>query len=75
MVFTNIINPRSHINRRKEYVKTLIKYGATIGANATIICGNNIGKYALVGAGSGYQTSSRLCTCCWKSCKTNWLGQ
>ena len=52
MVFTNIINPRSHINRRKEYVKTLIKYGATIGANATIICGNNIGKYALVGAGS-----------------------
>tara|TARA_B100001769_G_C22051985_1_gene565471 strand:- start:329 stop:910 length:582 start_codon:yes stop_codon:yes gene_type:complete len=52
MVFTNIINPRSHINRRKEYVKTLIQYGATIGANATIICGNNIGKYALVGAGS-----------------------
>lgn|SRR3989338_406352 len=52
MVFTNITNPRSHISRRNKYKKTLVQKGATIGANATIICGNNIGKYALVGAGA-----------------------
>jgi len=52
MVFTNIINPRSAIIRRDEYIKTLVKKGAAIGANATIICGNTIGEYALVGAGS-----------------------
>ena len=52
VVFTNIINPRSAINRRNKYVKTRIGKGASIGANATIICGNNIGEFALVGAGS-----------------------
>lgn len=52
MVFTNVINPRSAINRKTEYMKTIVKKGATIGANATIICGNTIGKYALVGAGA-----------------------
>ena len=52
VVFTNIINPRSAINRRNEYVKTRICKGASIGANATIVCGNNIGAYALVGAGA-----------------------
>jgi UDP-2-acetamido-3-amino-2,3-dideoxy-glucuronate N-acetyltransferase len=52
MVFTNVINPRSAINRRDEYLKTLVKQGATIGANATIVCGNNIGKYAFIGAGA-----------------------
>lgn len=52
MVFTNIINPRSAINRKDSYVKTLVKKGASIGANATVICGNTIGKYALIGAGS-----------------------
>lgn len=52
MVFTNVINPRSAITRRDEYKETLIKKGASIGANATIICGNNIGEYALIGAGS-----------------------
>ena len=52
VVFTNIINPRSAINRRNEYVKTNIGKGASIGANATIVCGNNIGAYALVGAGA-----------------------
>tara|TARA_X000000950_G_scaffold62187_1_gene75911 strand:- start:12157 stop:12738 length:582 start_codon:yes stop_codon:yes gene_type:complete len=52
MVFTNVINPRSHVNRRNEYMETLIKKGATIGANATIVCGNNIGKFAFIGAGS-----------------------
>lgn len=52
MVFTNIINPRSAIVRRDKYVKTLVKKGATIGANATIVCGNNIGEYSLIGAGA-----------------------
>lgn len=52
MVFTNVINPRSAINRKKEYKKTIVKKGASIGANATIICGNNIGKFAFVGAGA-----------------------
>jgi UDP-2-acetamido-3-amino-2,3-dideoxy-glucuronate N-acetyltransferase len=52
MVFTNVINPRSAINRKNEYSRTLVKQGASIGANATIICGNTIGAYSLVGAGS-----------------------
>jgi UDP-2-acetamido-3-amino-2,3-dideoxy-glucuronate N-acetyltransferase len=51
-VFTNVINPRSSINRRGQFAKTHIGKGASIGANATIICGNFIGNYALVGAGS-----------------------
>ena len=52
MVFTNIINPRSAVVRRDEYIETLVKKGASIGANATIICGNTIGSYSLIGAGS-----------------------
>ncbi|MBS0011989.1 MAG: N-acetyltransferase [Bacteroidales bacterium] len=52
MVFTNIVNPRSAVIRRDEYVKTLVGKGASIGANATIICGNNIGRYAFIGAGA-----------------------
>lgn len=52
MVFTNVINPRSAVNRKNEYAKTIVKKGASIGANATLICGNNIGKYALIGAGA-----------------------
>ena len=52
MVFTNIINPRSAIVRRDQYIETLVKKGASIGANATIICGNTIGSYSLIGAGS-----------------------
>lgn len=52
MVFTNIINPRSAIIRRDQYVETIVKKGASIGANATVICGNPIGKYALIGAGA-----------------------
>lgn len=52
MVFTNIINPRSAVVRRDEYVRTLVKKGATIGANATILCGIEIGEYAFVGAGA-----------------------
>jgi len=52
MVFTNVINPRSAIKRRNEYQKTIVKKGASIGANATIVCGNNIGEYAFIGAGA-----------------------
>jgi UDP-2-acetamido-3-amino-2,3-dideoxy-glucuronate N-acetyltransferase len=52
MVFTNVINPRSAINRQHEYLKTHVSKGATIGANATIVCGNQIGEYAFVGAGA-----------------------
>jgi len=52
MVFTNVVNPRSAINRKNQYVKTLVKNGASIGANATIVCGHNIGRYAFVGAGA-----------------------
>ena len=51
-VFTNVINPRSQINRRKEFKKTTIKIGSTVGANSTIICGLRLGKYSFVGAGS-----------------------
>ena len=52
MVFTNIINPRSAIVRRDEYVETMVRRGASIGANATIVCGNEIGEYSFVGAGA-----------------------
>ena len=52
MVFTNVINPRSGVIRKDEYMKTIVKKGASIGANATIVCGNNIGRYAFVGAGA-----------------------
>jgi UDP-2-acetamido-3-amino-2,3-dideoxy-glucuronate N-acetyltransferase len=52
MVFTNVINPRSAIIRREKYEETLVKTGASIGANATIICGNTIGRYAFIGAGA-----------------------
>lgn len=52
MVFTNIVNPRSAIVRRDEYVDTFVRKGASIGANATIICGNELGKYCLIGAGA-----------------------
>jgi len=51
-VFTNVINPRSAIERKDQFRPTLVKEGATIGANATVVCGNNIGRYALVGAGA-----------------------
>ncbi|MBP7272632.1 MAG: N-acetyltransferase [Saprospiraceae bacterium] len=52
MVFTNVINPRSEVNRKEEYLPTLVKKGATIGANASIVCGNVIGQYAFIGAGA-----------------------
>lgn len=52
MVFTNVINPRSAVNRKNEYAKTVVKRGASIGANATIVCGHDIGEYAFIGAGA-----------------------
>ena len=52
MVFTNVINPRSFISRKDEYKPTIVRRGASVGANATIVCGNEIGQYALIGAGS-----------------------
>ncbi|HJN47033.1 MAG TPA: Gfo/Idh/MocA family oxidoreductase [Vicinamibacterales bacterium] len=52
MVFTNVVNPRSHVSRKSEYQQTLVRRGATIGANATIVCGHTIGEYAFVGAGA-----------------------
>jgi UDP-2-acetamido-3-amino-2,3-dideoxy-glucuronate N-acetyltransferase len=52
MVFTNIINPRSAVTRKEQYVTTIVEKGATIGANSTIICGNKIGKYSFIGAGA-----------------------
>jgi UDP-2-acetamido-3-amino-2,3-dideoxy-glucuronate N-acetyltransferase len=52
MVVTNVINPRSAISRKSEFANTIVRKGATIGANATIVCGNEIGKYAFIGAGA-----------------------
>ncbi len=52
MVFTNVTNPRSAINRKNQYAQTLVMKGATIGANATVVCGHDIGRYAFVGAGA-----------------------
>jgi UDP-2-acetamido-3-amino-2,3-dideoxy-glucuronate N-acetyltransferase len=52
MVFTNVLNPRSHVSRKHDYRKTLVKRGATIGANATVVCGVTLGAYAFIGAGA-----------------------
>jgi len=52
MVFTNVINPRSHVIRKDQYAQTLVRKGASIGANATVVCGNEIGMFALIGAGA-----------------------
>jgi UDP-2-acetamido-3-amino-2,3-dideoxy-glucuronate N-acetyltransferase len=52
MVFTNVVNPRSHVSRKHEYRRTLVGRGATIGANATVVCGHDVGTYAFIGAGA-----------------------
>lgn len=52
MVFTNVINPRAHVSRKDEYLATVVRRGASIGANATVVCGNTVGRYAFVGAGA-----------------------
>ena len=52
MVFTNVVNPRSHVSRKDEYKTTLVKQGASLGANTTIVCGHTIGRFAFIGAGA-----------------------
>jgi UDP-2-acetamido-3-amino-2,3-dideoxy-glucuronate N-acetyltransferase len=52
MVFTNVVNPRSHVSRRHEYRETIVRRGATLGANCTVLCGHTIGRYAFIGAGA-----------------------
>jgi UDP-2-acetamido-3-amino-2,3-dideoxy-glucuronate N-acetyltransferase len=52
MVFTNVVNPRSHVIRKDEYKTTLVRRGASLGANCTVVCGTTVGRYAFVGAGS-----------------------
>jgi UDP-2-acetamido-3-amino-2,3-dideoxy-glucuronate N-acetyltransferase len=52
MVFTNVMNPRSHVSRKNEYRRTLVKRGASIGANATVVCGATLGEYCFIGAGA-----------------------
>lgn len=59
VVFTNVINPRSAINRRNQYAKTVVRQGATIGANATIVCGHDVGRFAFIGAGAVVTKSVR----------------
>lgn len=59
MVFTNVYNPRSHVKRKHEYRTTLVKHGATIGANATIICGVTLGEFSFIGAGSVVKSDVR----------------
>lgn len=61
VVFTNVINPRSFINRKSEFKTTVVRKGATLGANSTIICGVEIGKYSFVGAGSVVTKNTQLC--------------
>ena len=76
MVFTNVINPRSAVNRKAEYMKTLVKRGASIGANATIVCGHDIGEFAFIGAGAVItKRSSCICFDGWKPCQTNWMDE
>jgi UDP-2-acetamido-3-amino-2,3-dideoxy-glucuronate N-acetyltransferase len=57
MVFTNVLNPRSHVSRKNEYRRTLVRRGTTIGANATIVCGVTLGEYSFIGAGAVVTTS------------------
>jgi UDP-2-acetamido-3-amino-2,3-dideoxy-glucuronate N-acetyltransferase len=52
MVFTNVVNPRSHVSRKDEYRRTLVRRGASLGANSTVVCGHTIGRYAFIGAGA-----------------------
>jgi UDP-2-acetamido-3-amino-2,3-dideoxy-glucuronate N-acetyltransferase len=52
MVFTNVLTPRAHVSRKSEYVRTTVRRGATLGANCTVVCGNEIGAYAMIGAGA-----------------------
>lgn len=76
-VFTNVINPRSFVERKTEYKKTLVKKGASIGANATIVCGHTIGRYALIGAGSLVRedVEDYACVCGNPAMKIGYVGE
>ena len=74
MVFTNIINPRSAIIRKDAYEKTLVSKGASIGANATIVCGNNIGSYALIGAGAVVTKEVKPYALLWATLQSKLVG-
>ena len=71
-VFTNVINPRSAIVRKDQYRQTLVRRGASIGANATIVCGHTIGQYAMIGAGA---VVTKLCAGRGQSFSSDWLGE
>ncbi len=76
-VFTNVINPRSAIARKDEYKSTIIKQGATIGANATIVCGHTLGKYCLIGAGAVIRQDVKDYEC-WignPATRLGWVGE
>ena len=76
MVFTNIINPRSAVNRKNSYVPTIVEKGASIRPMQAIICGNRIGRYSFVGAGAVVTKDVKtLCSCAWKSCKADRLDE
>ena len=61
MVFTNVVNPRSHVVRKHEYRRTLVRRGASLGANCTVVCGHDIGRFAFIGAGrGGHEGRARL---------------
>ena len=74
MVFTNVINPRSEIERKEEFAHTLVNQGATLGANCVIMCGTTVGSYAFVGAGAVVTHDvPEYATGLWKSCENSWL--
>ena len=76
MVFTNIVNPRSAVVRRGQYSQTIVRKGASIGANATIVCGHDIGEYAFIGAGAVVtRTVPAYALGSWKSCQTDRLDE
>ena len=71
----NVINPRSEISRKNEYKKTIIRNGATLGANCTVVCGNVIGQYAFIGAGAVVNKYKSFFISCGSSSCTNWLDE
>ena len=76
MVFTNVYNPRAMVERKNEYRDTLVKKGATLGANCTIVCGVSIGAYAFIGAGTLVRENiPDFCISSWQSRQTNWMDE
>ena len=75
MVFTNVVNPRSAVNRKSEYKKTLVKRGATIGANSTIVCGITLGEFCFIGAGAVVTKDVKPYALVVGTCSTNGLDE